>query len=95
MNKKLLSGIAIIVLANLISIIIACAICDNSQSEEKRAEKSLSSHGYSLDDIEQFVFEYNAEYTMDDESVKSINSREVYCYDGKKFILVSDFLKGR
>ena len=91
--KKIIAGIIIVIL-NVFVITITNFIFDGNISEEKRVEKALKEQDKSLNDLEQYIFEYNADYKMQDGSIKNIICKEIYYYNGKKFILMSDFLKG-
>lgn len=90
--KKIIA-IILIVIANVIVITITNFVFDGNISEEKRAGRALKVHDKLLNDLEQYVFEYDIDYKMQDGSVKNVSGKEIYYYDGKKLVLMSDFLK--
>lgn len=89
------------VLFHIIVILVTIFICKNydSKTEERRIENALTDGWLAEDNISEdklagMIFEYETTYKFKDGDQKKYDGKEVYYWDGKQFVLVSDYMKG-
>lgn len=87
-------AIILFVAIAVISIFFTIVFYNNSSYYEcLRAKKSLENAGYSLNDLEIYIFEYTYEINEKTYETKEFSGKEIYYFDGYKFNLFSDFIK--
>ena len=87
-------ALALFAVVAIISIFGTIFFYNNSSYHERlRAKKSLENSGYSLSDLELYIFEYTYEINEKTYETKDFSGKEVYYFDGYKFKLFSDFIK--
>lgn len=93
-NYKLAFLTLIVIILNAVVIIVTSSLFKSFKSEERRAERFLSDKGISTDELGGMMFEMESEYNFKDGETREIKGREVYYWNGKRFISASEFLKG-
>lgn len=90
-NKR--KAVVLLVTISIVSVFFTIYFYNNiSCREYLRAKKSLEQHGYSMSDLEKYIFEYS--YEVDHLGSKHLFSgKEEYYLDGYKFKLFSEFMK--
>lgn len=91
---KIAFFITIAIILNIVVITVTSLLYSSAHSEEKRAKRFLSDKDISIDELGSMVFEYEAEYTFKEGETQNLNANEVYYWNGNKFVLASDFMKG-
>lgn len=65
-----------------------------ANSDNRRIKECIASGVINEDELAGISFNYELEYTLQDESKKQFSGNEIYYWNGRKLVSVSEFMKG-
>lgn len=65
-----------------------------ANGDNRRIKECIASGIIDEDELAGISFNYELEYTLQDESKKQFSGNEIYYWDGHKLVSVSEFMKG-